>query len=160
MLPLGNISVPVSLQVGANDNYSINADFVSSFSPNAEIVLTDKQTNVSLDLRIHPVYNFTAKVDDDANRFMLFFSNLLAVNNINENISKVWAVGSDVFVQMKDQNSNGSVMVYDMTGKKVMDKNLEGIMTQLKTNLVNGIYVVSIVTNEGSYNQKVFVNNR
>jgi hypothetical protein len=161
MLPLGNNSVPVNLQVGADGNYSINADFVSSFSPNAEIVLTDKQENVSQDLRINPVYNFTAKVDDDSNRFMLFFSKLLAVNNVAENVSLVWAVGSDVFVQMKDQNNNGSVMVYDMTGKKVMEKNLDnGIMTRLKTNLVNGIYVVSIVANEGSYNQKVFVNNR
>jgi hypothetical protein len=158
MLPLGNNSVPVNLQVGANGNYTINADFVSSFSPNAEIVLTDKQENITQDLRVNPVYNFTAKVDDDANRFMLFFSNLLAVNNVNESISKVWAVGSDIFVQMKDQSNNGSVMVYDMTGKKVMEKNLNGIMTQLNTNLVNGIYVVSIVTNKGSYNQKVFIN--
>jgi hypothetical protein len=161
MLPLGNNSVPVNLQVGANGNYSINADLISSFSPNAEIVLTDKQENISQDLRINPVYNFTAKVDDDANRFMLFFSNLLGIDNQNESIFKVFAVGTDIFVQMNDQNINGSVMVFDMTGKKVMEKNLDnGIMTRLKTNFVNGIYVVSIVTNEGSYNQKVFVNNR
>jgi len=161
MLPLGNNSVPVNLQVGANGNYSINADFVSSFSPNAEIVLRDAKENVSQDLRINPVYNFSANVDDDINRFMLFFSNLLGVNNLNENIFKVFSVGSDLFIQIKDQNNNGSVMVYDMTGKKVLEKNLDnGIITRLKTNLVNGIYVVSIVTNEGSYNQKVFVNNR
>jgi hypothetical protein len=158
-LPLGNSSVPVGIMVGADGNYSITADKINSFPANAEILLTDTKTNFTQDLRVNATYNFTAAAGDDQNRFMLFLSNLLGVNNTTENISKIYSSGSDVFVQMKEMNINGSVMIFDMTGKKVMEQSLEhNLVTRLKVNLSKGIYVVSVVSDKGTYNQKVQIN--
>jgi len=158
-LPLGNCSVPLGILVGTDGDYSITAKNISSFSPYAEILLTDTKLNTTQDLKANPVYNFTATAGEDPARFLLFFSNLLGVDNKAENVSKIYSVGSDIYVQMTDLNNKGSVIVYDMIGKKVQEKSLDNsIITQLKTNLTNGIYVVSVVTNKGSYNQRVYIN--
>jgi hypothetical protein len=158
VLPPGNHIIPVGLQVGVNGNYSIHAEMISSFSPHAEIILTDAREHVSRDLRMNPVYPFTAKADDDANRFMLFFANLLPFNNGSGKSSAVHIVESGLVIQMKDQNSAGSIKVYDRTGKVVSDKILDkGYITRLKTNLENGIYMVTVLTDKGSDLHRIYL---
>jgi hypothetical protein len=156
----GNTMIPVSLNVKADGNYSLNASEINSFAPNTGIILKDLKTNTSVDLRTNPSYSFTASIGDDPIRFGLYFTDVLyGINSLVDNPFKVYSNDNYIYIQNNDlKNTSGTVVVYDMIGKQILQENLNSAMTRINTNLNKGFYIVSIKTNNGSYSQKVYLN--
>lgn len=160
-LETGNVMYPVYMKVTSTGNYSIDATSISTFSQNTGIVLKDNKTNTTVDLKVNPVYTFTATAGDDDARFSLYFTDVLyGINNINNNIFKVYSYDNSIYIQNNDlKSTTGTVLIYDMIGKQMMQQNLNGdAITRINTNLNKGFYIVSIKTDNGSYNQKVYIN--
>jgi hypothetical protein len=159
-LTTGNVTVPVSVKVSVSGIHTLNFSDMSTFSPNAGMILTDLATNATQDIKANPVYTFSANVGDDPNRFVIFFTDVLnGISPVNGGSFNVYSSESTIFVQNASKSVNGTIMVYDMLGKKVMQKSLEnGVMTRINTNLEKGFYLVSVITADGSYNQKVYIN--
>ena len=157
----GNTMVPVSMNVKSDGNYSLNASEISSFAPNTGIILKDLKTNTSVDLRTNPSYSFSANIGDDPVRFGLYFTDVLyGINPLNDNTFKVYSNDNSIYIQNNDlKNTSGTVLVYDMIGKQILQENLNsGAITKINTNLNKGFYIVSVKTNNGAFNQKVYIN--
>jgi len=157
----GNVMYPIYMKVENTGTYSITASDISTFSPNSSIVLKDNKTSATIDLKVNPVYTFTATEGDNDARFNLYFSNVLyGINNLNDNTFKVYSYDNSIFIQNNDPKSTiGTVLVYDMIGKQMIEQSLNNDgTTRIYTNLNKGFYIVSIKTDKGSYNQKVYIN--
>jgi hypothetical protein len=156
----GNIMVPLYLRVVNSGNYTLSASEFESFLPTAGIMLKDNKTNTTVDLKLNPVYAFEAAAGDDNARFSLYFSNVLnGINNPDNNAFKVYSYNSTIVIQSNDLNlTTGTVLIYDMIGKQVSQENLNSGITEIKTNLNMGFYIVSVKTNNGVFNQKVYIN--
>ena len=156
----GNIAVPVYMNVGNSGSYTLTAEKLSSFGTNVGIVLKDNKTNTTTDLRTTPSYTFTAENGDDAGRFILFFTDVLGLNKLSDNSIKVFSSGNSIYIQNNNSsNVKGSVTVYDMVGKELMNVNLTNeLVTKLTTSFDRGYYIVSIRTEKGLLTQKVYLN--
>jgi hypothetical protein len=152
---------PVYMKVTNTGTYSIDASSVNTFSQNTGILLKDNKTNTTVDLKVNPVYTFTATAGDDDARFSLYFSNVLyGIEKLNNNAFTVYSYDNSIYIQNNDpKSSGGTIMVYDMIGKQMMQQNLNSdAITKINTNLNKGFYIVSIKTDNGVYNQKVYIN--
>jgi hypothetical protein len=160
-LATGKIMIPIYMKVTNTGTYSIDANTISTFSQNTGILLKDNKTNTTVDLKVNPVYTFTATTGDDDARFNLYFSDVLyGINNLSNNTFKVYSYDNSIYIQNNDPKSTtGIVLVYDMIGKQMMQENLNSdAITRINTNLNKGFYIVSIKTDNGVYNQKVYIN--
>jgi hypothetical protein len=156
----GNTMYPLYLKVTGTGTYSIEASDINTFGANTGISLKDNKTNITVDLKANPVYTFTASAGDDDARFTLYFSDVLGINNMDNNAFKVYSFDNSIYIQNNElKNSNGTVLVYDMIGKEMMQEKLgSDAITRINTNLSTGFYIVSVKTNKGVYNQKVYIN--
>ena len=156
----GNTMYPLYLKVISTGTYSINAQNLSTFAANTGISLKDNKTNVTVDLKVNPVYTFTATAGDDDARFSLLFSDVLGINNLDNNAFKVYSFDNSIYIQNNDlKSATGTVWVYDMIGKQMIQEKLSSdAITRINTNLNTGFYIVSVKTDKGVYNQKVYIN--
>jgi hypothetical protein len=156
----GNTMYPLYLKVTGTGTYSIEASDINTFAATTGISLKDNKANITVDLKVNPVYTFTATAGDDDARFSLYFSDVLGVNNMDNTAFKVYSYDNSIYIQNNElKNANGTVLVYDMIGKQMMQEKLgSDAITRINTNLNTGFYIVSVKTDKGVYNQKVYIN--
>jgi hypothetical protein len=156
----GQVMYPLYMKVVYTGTYSLDVKDISTFSPNTSILLKDNKTNTTVDLKVNPVYNFSANAGEDDARFSLYFTNVLGFHTLCDNNFKVYSYDNSIFIQDNDpKGSKGKIFVYDMIGRQMMQQELYNeAITRINTNLNKGIYIVSIKTDKGVYNQKVYIN--
>ena len=93
--------------------------------------LFDRLTGEDVNLFTTPEYSFIASLADAENRFVVRFSETSA-NDIF-----AYQSGSDVIV-----NGNGELQVFDVTGRMVMNIQVNGVQT---VNMPNGVYVFKMI---------------
>jgi hypothetical protein len=160
-LESGKIMYPLYMKVINTGTYSIEATDISTFSPNTGITLVDNRTNKEIDLKTNPVYTFTATEGDDDARFNLYFTDVLyGINNLTDNTFSIYSYDNSIYIQNNDlKKAAGNVQVYDMIGKQMFQQKLgSDAITRINTNLNTGFYIVSVTTDKGAYNQKVYIN--
>jgi hypothetical protein len=160
-LETGKVMYPLYMKVVNTGTYILDVKDINTFSPNTGITLKDNKTNLTVDLKVNPFYTFTATAGDDDARFTLYFTDVLyGINNLSDNTFKVYSYDNSIYIQNNDQKSaTGTVMVYDMIGKDMMQVKLNGdAITRINTNLNTGFYIVSVKTDKGVYNQRVYIN--
>jgi len=152
-----------------NDSRAINMGFVKNASENfsieladnsisgiSTVYLTDKKTGTLHDLSKTPVYNFTSSDSDDANRFILSFTLVTSTKpGLNSGIS-IYTTGKTLFVNQTDAQQ-GKIRFYNAAGQLLSVKSLMASPTQSVnlSNLSPGVYVITIHTDKGLYNQKI-----
>ena len=104
--------------------------------------LVDKMTGNDIDLLAEPTYSFVGAPTDNANRFTVNIS-----YNTGDDIF-AFQNGDDVIVSGK-----GELQVFDVTGRLVMRKNINGVETCHVANLQTGVYIFRL--NEKS--QKILI---
>lgn len=153
-----NPAIPLSFKAGADGNYTFTSAFnQASFNT---ISLQDLKTGNSHDLKLNPVYTFSAATADDAARFILHFSGNLGVNdNERENPFKIYSYGNSICVVSNTGTFvKGDVYVYNLTGQQLMHQTLsEGGLTKISINTVTGYYLVKVVTEKEAFTGKIFI---
>ena len=130
--------------------------------PNINVYLTDKKAGTEIKLNNTPVYNFTAAAGDIENRFSLRFQNTTGLPpGINKENIHAYVAGNILHISQSVQQS-GKVYLYNVTGQLLRMSNMLASPTQNITlpALTPGVYVISIRTGLGSYNQKVVISNQ
>lgn len=87
---------------------------------------------------------------------VLVINTALGVDTPDSGIAKVYTYGNILKIEMK-QVVNGIVRVIDLNGKQVAVYNLNGNDASFTTNLPNGIYFVQIISDKGTFSNKVFI---
>ena len=156
-----NTVIPLSFKTGISDSFTLVASNMESFPPGTTLYLEDIKENFWQDLIGDPAYPFDFTFGDDPYRFILHFNdpnpglfNLQHSREIhiysNKNIIYIIA-GSQI-------DLSGKLHIYDVTGRKLYGKILEKTKKiQIPMNVVQGIYLVSLVTCTGACNKKVYL---
>jgi hypothetical protein len=123
------------------------------------IYLTDLKTGIITNLDEIPMYTFTASDGDDAGRFELSFETTQGIGQSTFNTVHAYTYGKTLYIRQAD-HLEGSILLYNATGQLVWKQNLEASGNQevKLTSLVAGIYLLSIYTNNGIFNQKLLLN--
>jgi hypothetical protein len=159
-----NMLIPMGFRCDLNGQYMLKADSIGTFTSNITISLEDQKLNVTQDLRLNPLYSFIYDTRDDPTRFILHFDDAAFGVNGSKNIPpvQIYSFGDNICVKSQDGIlREGKVFVYDLLGKEFYQGTLiNETLNRLNLNKVEGYYLVQVITKDGIYNGKVFLQKR
>jgi hypothetical protein len=149
-----NESVPLLFKAGANGNYTISIDLESK---NADVLLLeDKKTNTISDLKVTPKYQFKGSTTDAKDRFVLHFTPIK--KEVISLPAAIYYDGNEINVDLTLVEELTDIKIYDMLGKLLLDKKVEGKMIhRFDINPKNEIYIVVGNSTGKSITRKVLV---
>jgi hypothetical protein len=162
-LPLDrkNTVIPMGFRCGVPGMYTLIADSLGTFENTISIRIEDLKLGMTQDLRINPIYSFSYDTADNSNRFILHFDDPTLGVTDRKNIPpvQIYSFGNAIYIQSQDGNIlKGSVYIFDLIGKELLRGSLSNqILTRITPNVVEGYYLVRVITGEGTYNGKVYL---
>jgi hypothetical protein len=163
VLPWTGINQLVSLgfSCGLSGSYSITANNLSSFKEGVKVYLEDKLTGGPLqDLTTEPTYEFNYSAGEDPGRFILHFTNnYFGVQQVTGNNLQIYSFEDYMYVKNNAGGiTYGEVSVYDLMGRLIFQSELQNIaVNKYRMNVVEGYYLVKVVTATDTYNQKIYL---
>ena len=148
-------NVSLGLKVGASTSYTINVSGIESFDASLPIRLDDLKLGTSQDLRLNPVYSFTAAPGDAENRFMLSFASVTALDKQNRSGINMDAANGTIRIT-HDGPASGTVYLYSVSGQLLATSALNAGETRLRTASA-GVFMVKVVTGKTSLTRKMVV---
>jgi hypothetical protein len=132
---------------------------VNEITANSEVILEDTKTNTFHNL-LKNSYEFVYDTLDDEKRFVLHLNAVGINDNIfPENKISIYASGKTINIQMQQSHGQGHLMVSDITGKIVLEKDFRytGTATNIHTTLKQGVYLVSLIFNNKIETKKILI---
>ena len=152
----GLSELPIHLEVGAENNYTLSATDIEGFLQGTGVILKDKLTGQTINLRENPSYTFTAKPGDNADRFSLLFSPLGTPEAMSLQ-ANVYAIDKEIRVQL-NESAKGEVKITSLAGQVLAAKSFQSsTQVTLKAPAQSGVYMVTVVTEKGTMTRKVFI---
>ena len=150
-----NRNVLLGLKVGAATTYTLNVEGVDSFDPSVLISLNDLKLGTSVDLRLNPVYAFTASPGEAENRFRLSFASVTGLDKQKASGINVTTAHGVIRVT-HNAPVNGTVYLYSVSGQLMASSTLNPGETTLRMASA-GVYIVKVVTSKTSFTKKLVV---
>ena len=155
----GNETVPVWFRAGTSGEYTINATEIGTFDSETPIYLEDLQTGTIQNLRQNPEYVFDYKPGSDKS-FLVWFTepeNSSIASKINifayDNVLNVNFPASE----LANANFKARIMIFDLTGKTVLQTITTGIKNRIPLTGSNRIYIVKVVSDSETAIGKVYI---
>lgn len=127
--------------------YTLNVNADGDFS---YLYLFDKLTGEEVDLLLENSYTFIGAPGDSENRFFVKVKDFTDVDENYANMTFAYVSNGEIIV-----NGNGTLQMFDITGKNVMNVNVNGVETVRKPS--TGLYIVRIVNETNVKTQKIVV---
>ena len=127
--------------------YTLNVNADGDFS---YLYLFDRLTGEEVDLLLENSYTFIGAPGDSENRFFVKVKDFTDVNENYANMTFAYVSNGEIIV-----NGNGTLQMFDITGKNVMNVNVNGVETVRKPS--PGLYIVRIVNEINVKTQKIVV---
>jgi hypothetical protein len=145
-------TVKVGLVVGVSGSYILTA---TQLSFSNEVTLEDTKLNKIINLKTQPIYTFTADTSDIPNRFLVHFGSTLS--GVNDNIvsTSLNIYSYDKNVYITNNKGESDVYIYDVLGKEIQHLKIYDENNTIPTNVVNGTYIVRVVSKNSIQNKKV-----
>ncbi len=154
-------TVPIGFKAGIPGLYTLSADWTETFPSDLDIFLEDKKENYQQNLRINPQYKFAADMNDFPGRFTVRFGKQLSIpkQNIAQGVN-IFSFERKVFliIDLKDFLT-GKCIIFDLTGRKVLEKTVIQGKNIIATNFERGYYLVTFISNENMVSKKIFITN-
>ena len=138
--------MPVNFKTEHNGCYTLR--FTPEEVDFSYLHLIDNMTGTDVDLLAYPSYSFNAKSTDYASRFKIVFATTTEVD-------EQFAYYNDGILVI-NSDSNATLNVYDVTGRLVDTKNVNG-SCQVGFNAVTGVYMIQLVNGNDVKTQKIVV---
>ena len=136
-------AMPVNFKAAADGEYTItiNAKNIEA----STMILFDDFTGEEINLLESPTYRFKAEANDPENRFKLIFDLNNNYTGVDENYTGdifIYQNGDEIIV-----NGEGELKVFDVLGRLVMNKHINGVETQNLASLPTGVYIFKLNEN-------------
>ena len=148
-----NNSVPMEFKAGKEGVYKLVFNFDSREFD--FIQLEDRLLKTSTSVKPVSSYLFKSSKEDSVSRFVLHFTaaEIAIVKELN---GLVYMDGSQIAVDLKGINGQTEIKLFDISGKLILQKYLEGNgLTKLDLNLATQILVVRLTNVKGTSSTKV-----
>ena len=153
-------TIPVYFKANQNGEQTIEAKELD-LVPDLTVILEDTKLNVLQNLNKKPVYKFNAVTYQNPARFLLHLNR--SANGIGENEAqnvRTFAYDGYLYIQSSgnDVTAKKQLMVYDMLGRKLIDKQVPpGDLIKVPLNLTDNYVIVKIISGGKVYSGKVFI---
>lgn len=157
-----NMAVGMGFICGVNGQYTLKADSMGTFASEINILLEDLKMGTTQDLRLYGSYTFMYDTLDDANRFVLHFSNpSFGVDDLKKiKQVEIYSFGNAIYVKSEGKDPE-TIYVYDLARRLLFSGELlKQALNRLTPNVAEGYYFVRVVTREGVNNQRVYIGRR
>lgn len=150
--------IPIGYKLPAG-TVTLNAYNISDFNANMDVFLRDKYENVLIDLREENSYTFDVSESTTVtDRFELVFG---APTGISEEAAEnihIFANNSILYLN-STISGNAHIRVTDVLGRVAHDEitELNKGMNSIELNTTNGVYIVTIESNNKVYTEKVVI---
>jgi hypothetical protein len=153
------VTVPLGMLIPAEGDYCLNASGIESLNTVSAIILEDRLNGTSQNLLYHSVYSFHASPDNDGTRFLLhFFGSEGKPTNNEDNPIMIFSYGKTLYISCNTGIQNGQIMVYSITGQKILTSNLNNrTINEVDLNVTDGYYVVRVQTQDFVRTAKVYL---
>lgn len=146
VIPAEGTEVKVGFKAGLDGEQTIIANL--EFLPETTVLLEDLVNGDVQDLVENPVYEFNAAVGDDPGRFILHFNQILTGAPVKPDKAgmHVYAYDNALYIRSEGElaNEKKQVLVYDMTGRKVLQTTVYPSSLNRIPVQVQGYFVVKI----------------
>lgn len=115
-----NPDIQLRFKAGRDGNYTLTSSFLPNYFKT--VLLVDGKSNIVIDLKLEPTYQFTASSTDPLNRFSLRFIPVKVKKK--ELQAAIFTVGTHIVVDMIQINEETTVSVYDVLGRKLYQNQL------------------------------------
>jgi len=155
----GNDIVPMWFRAGTSGEYSIKASEIETFDSQTPIYIEDLETGTIQNLREMPDYSFNYKSGNDRG-FLIYFIEPGTSNRTSE--INIFANASILHVnfptsEMANPDFNAQIMVFDITGRLILQQRTTQINNLIPLKGSNIIYMVNVNSADEVANAKVFV---
>lgn len=149
--------VPMGFKTDVAGTFTFDATNLSEFDATIPVSLEDLANGTIQDLRSNASYSFTSGIVNTANRFRLHFGTMTTgITEANNGSVAIYAYGNTVYVNIPA--SNGSIEMFDMLGKKVMNVMSKSGINTLQANVETGMYLVKVQIDGVVTTEKVMIN--
>jgi len=161
--PTEDITLPLHFIVDHSGSFTITAEGQENFSGIQAIYLEDTKENQIINLNDTPEYTFAYSSGEAPDRFLVRFTTIITEENIiqqdQEDDILIYSSGNMICLESTAQNIiSGEVRVYDLPGREIIyRKPAPATLIKLQLDKPAGYYIVSIITTEGVYTEKVLI---
>ena len=152
--------VPLAFKCSVSGDYLITASSLESFREGTVIMIEDLKESRSQTLMQNPVYAFSYQAGEDANRFLLHFTNpFFGTDDLSREAIQIYSYEDAVYVKHLTPGSiHGTITLYNMTGMKVFGGQLEDFPLNIfHPDVCLGYYVALVRTGSTVVTGKVFL---
>ena len=144
----------MNFSCGVDGQYTLTFSGVESFENPSKITLEDKLLGSTVDVTNSLTYNFNYLTTDNDDRFILHFSNATGINDSEVQNIQVWAANHQIFID-NQAGLEGELSLFDITGKKILAKQVTEGKSIINVNGLIGKYIVRIARVKVEVNKKV-----
>ena len=156
-----NMIIPVGINAESGTTISIDAS-TNNFPVGINIYLEDKQDNSFTLLELDA--NFSTTLENDLSGIGRFYlhttSSVLTSDDVvlNNNLSMYTSSRNNLRI-VGVQNGTANTQIYNILGKEVFKTSFEGngVNDITLPTLANGIYIIKLVTENGTTNKKIII---
>jgi hypothetical protein len=150
------VSIPLGIYLNAEEDLSFDFSGINGFNDNIRIELEDKLENEMINLKDQNTYSFRGTSSDEADRFLLHFSQVTGVENIEAQDAQVYAADGRVYIRLEEGASYSQMNIFDLSGKLIKEQNLNKQSLQsFDMNELKGVYLVQLLGENRSVTEKV-----
>ncbi len=161
-LPHSNtpVVVRVHFETTVSGTFKLTAKNAESFGPQTAIVLEDLKMNQTQDLKINPVYTFTADPGVTPERFHLHFSEANGINDQgNPGGMIIYSYGEEVYIKGLKKQCGGELFIYNLLGQEIKHQPVPGNdLIRIPMSGFSGYFVVKVVSGNYCETAKIYLN--
>jgi hypothetical protein len=162
--PSVSVEIPVGIYVLKAGTYKLSANEIKELS-GYNVILRDKVTNISVDLKSGGEISFAATEGITEDRFVLAITAI--ITGISENITtdrefNILFTNGNLNIEPLSETWNGkkgTITIYDLTGRRILQQSdiewHKGENRQVMVNVLRGLYLVEIRGGTNRYIGKV-----
>ena len=161
VIPAEGTEVKIGFLAGTDGEQTLTANL--EYLPETTVLLEDLVTGEIQDLVENPVYEFSATVDDDPERFILHFNQTITGNEekpIDSGIH-IYAYGNAVYIRSQGgmTKENKEITIYDMFGREILNTTMSpATLNRIPMSGIHGYFVVKVRSTKSIIAQKVCIN--
>lgn len=153
--------LPLYFRAGANTTQHLLVEGIDSFYLSNDVFLEDLITNEIIDLHDQQLYDFTANVVDNENRFIIHFNDVSSTDEkpkLNE--INIYSDQNTIYIKSNQfPDREYEVVVINLLGQPVYNGSIQpATLSSIKLDDQHGIFLVKVVANGIIYVNKVVLN--
>ena len=158
-LPHSNtpVIVKVHFETTVQGTFTLTAKSAESFAPRTAIRLEDMKTNQTQDLKLNPVYAFTANPGESPERFLLHFSGTNGIKDQgNQGTILIYSYGEAVYIKGLNEAKGGEFIIYNLLGHEIMHQSVHGNnLIRVPLSGYSGYFLVKAVSGNYCKTEKI-----